>query len=450
MVTATSEQTALDQCVGMAADAAQRLQAAGVRFKSARAEDDKPARPWFAFKNLARVQDGDTTAQIDIYDEIDWLWGVTSRDFRDQLNALPDSVDTIDLHVNSPGGDVYEAIAIMNSLRQHSAKVVTTVDGYAASSAGFIAVGASDELIMAENSELMAHLPWAIMIGDSADMRKMADDLDRIGRNIASIFMARAGGKLDDWLAILTDETWWSADEAVEAGIADSVMKAPKRKDAKDAARNRFNLSVFNHAGRSNASAPRNPQVHNETPQPDEGEAEKGKEPTVATLSESALQKLGLDADADEATIDAKIDETIAAAEKEPEQAPAEPTADDVAKVAAKFGLTVMDKAVAEQMRADAAAGAEARAQQVREANETTIQNALREGCIAPASTQTWRDELAKNPDGVKALLESMPRNSAVPVDGIGHGVSREDMPEDAELAGVFAHVTGTSFGKDA
>lgn len=424
----------------LAEQSAKRLRDMGARmFKSAKA-DNEPRGPWFTFKDLA---EGDTTAQIDIYDEIDWLWGVTSRDFRNQIKALPDSVDTIDLHINSPGGDVYEALAIMNTLRQHDAKVITTVDGYAASSAGFIAVGASDELIVAENAEIMAHLPWAVMVGDADEMRKMADDLDRIGKNIASIFQARAGGKLEDWVAILTAETWWSADEAVTAGIADKVLKAPKR-DAKNSARDRFNLSVFNHAGRSEAPAPQIPQAHNETPRPKAVEAD-GKEPTVA-LSESALQKLGLDAEADEDAINEAIEKFAA-----PEPAPAgEPTIEEAAKVAAKFGQKLVNVAQFDQMAATVA-DLQARNQAAIQAeNESAITAALTDGRIDAASADTWRDELAKNREGTLALLGTLPKNKAVPVDEIGHGVSREDSAQDAEMGTVFARITGTTFRKDA
>lgn len=420
--------------------AAKRLQDAGVRHRTAR-NSEKPSGPWFAIKNVAS---GDTVAQIDIYDEIDWLWGVTARDFRNQLQALPDSVTTIDLHINSPGGDVYEAIAIMNTLRQHSAQVVTTVDGYAASSAGFIAVGASDKLIVSENAEIMAHLPWAIMVGDATDMRKMADDLERIGKNIASIFAARAGGSVDEWMDVLTAETWWSAEESVEAGIADEVLANPKR-DAESDAKNRFDLSVFNHAGRSAAPAPRIPQAHNETPQPVEAEATNGKEPIVASLNESALQKLGLDAEADEAAVEAAIDALTV--EQSP---PAEPGIDEVAKVAAKFGMTMVNTAKFDQMEATVADLTAVRDGQIRAENEAAITNALATGRIDATSADTWRGELAKNRDGTLALLNTLPANKAVPVNEIGHGVSREETPEDAEQASVYALITGQNYGKDA
>jgi ATP-dependent protease ClpP protease subunit len=416
----------LDDAAEQAEDAAKRLQDSGVRFKSARADSEKPAGPWYSFKNLA-----DTTAQIDIYDEIDWLWGVTARDFRDELKALPDSVDTIDLHINSPGGDVYEAIAIMNSLRQHPAKVVTTVDGMAASSAGFIAVGASDELIMAENAELMAHLPWAITIGDSADMRKMADDLDRIGKNIASIFVAKAGGKLDDWMATLTAETWWSAAEAVDAGIADKMLKAPKR-DAKSAAKNRFNLSVFNHAGRSNAPAP---AVRNKTPQPVEAEVTQEKETTVATLSATALEKLGLDGEADEAAINAAIESLP----DEGDVTPPEPTLDQAAQIVAQAGMATIDAEALQSLQEAAALGAQAHAQQVREADERIVDAAIAAGKFPPARREHHLNALAADREGHTAVINGL-ATGLVPLAESGHGVSAEITNEDDA---IFASLYG-------
>lgn len=424
-----------------ARDAAKRL---------AIANGEKPRGPWFRVQDKA---DDATAVQIDIYDEIHWLWGVTARDFRAALKALPDSVTTIDLHINSPGGDVYEAIAIMNSLRQHDAKVITTVDSLAASSAGFIAVGASDVLNVYENAEIMAHLPWALMVGDANDMRKAAADLDRIGSNIASIFAARAGGKVEEWMDVLTAETWWSAEEAVEAGIADKVIKAPKP-DAKNNARNRFDLSVFNHAGRSDAPAPRIPQAHNETPQPVEAEATQGKEPTVASLSESVLTKLGLDAEADDAAIETAITELAEKAAGPTtviNNPPAEPTVEEATKVAAKFGMTVVNTAQHDEMLARLASLESVRDDQIKAENEAAIHNALTTGRIDAKSADTWRGELAKNRAGTLSLLETLPANKAVPVDEIGHGVSREDQPEDADKAYAYAQITGQTLnGKDA
>lgn len=369
-------------------------------------------RPWYAVRNA--VSDA-TVAEIDIYDEIDWYWGVSASEFRNELKALGDGVTTINLHINSPGGDVYEALAIMNTLRQHPARVVTTVDGLAASSAGFIAVGASDELVMAGNSEIMAHLPWALVVGPAADMRKMADDLDRIGANVASIFAARAGGSVDDWMSVLTAETWWSAQEAVDVGIADRVLATGRE----GAAQNRFDLSVFNHQGRSNAPAPM--MARTKIPPSVETEATQRKEPVVA-LSESTLRRLGLEPDADDSAIDA----AIAALPDPGDTAPAEPTIEQAVAVAARHDLTVLDKAAHEQLLAQAREGAEARAQQLREQDDATIRDALASGRITPASEPVWRASLAKDRDGAKALLSTLAENKAIAVGEIGHGVGAE------------------------
>ncbi len=408
------------------------------------AEDAEP-RQWYSVQNKA---DDPKTAQVEIYDDIIPFFGVNAADFRNELKALGDDIETIDLHVHSRGGNVYEAVAIMNTLRQHAAKVVTTVDSIAASAAGFIAVGASDELVVAENAEIMAHLPWVMSIGDANDMRKTAERLDQIGNNIASIFAEKAGGTVEEWMQVLTDETWWSAQEAVDAGIADRVLKAPKRKAAaKAGAKNSFDLSVFNHAGRDHAPAPRKPQAHNQTPLGDESEVEKGKEPTVA-LSESALQKLGLNADADDSAIEAAINGLPDPGAGNAAQS--EPTAEQAAEVLAKLGMVAVNKASYDQTVAAVATLSAEREAAIEAENEAAITNALNTGRIDAASADTWRAEIKNNREGTLALLATLPANKAVPVDEIGHGVSREDQNLDAEMATVFASITGQTYGKDA
>ena len=412
------------------------------------AEDAEP-RQWYSVQNKA---DDPKTAAVEIYDDIIPFIGVNAADFRNELKSLGDDIETIDLHIHSRGGSVWEAVAIMNTLRQHKARVVTTVDSIAASSAGFIAVGASDELIMSENAELMAHLPWAMAVGSADDMRKAAESLDRTAKNIVSIFASRTGGSEEEWMQILSDETWWSAQEAVDAGIADKVLKTPKRAKAKADAKNSFDLSIFNHAGRSDAPAPRTSQAHNQTPGPVAAAAEateKKEEAAMATLSESVLQKLGLDADADDSAIEEAIDKLAERPTVQNVIEKAEPTVEDVKNVADKFGLTVVDKEVHDKLVADAAAGAEARAQQLREANDRVINDALAKGKIGPASADKWREELDKSPETVTALLESLPENS-LPVSEIGHGVSSENSHEDKDKAEMFAYVTGgIELGKD-
>lgn len=363
---------------------------------------------------------------------------VTSASVADALAAI-DGAPDLTVRINSRGGDVFEGVAILNALRGYGGHVTTIVDGLAASAASFIAM-AGAEIVMNRNSEMMIHNGHTLAIGGADDMRKMADNLERVNANIASIYAERAGGDPADWRALMAAETWFTADEAVEAGLADRV-EAIKDRDA-NKVKAHFDLSIFNHAGRSAAPAPRIPQAHNQTPQGDEPEVEKGKEPIVA-LSESALQKLGLNADADEDAINEAIEKFAAPAEQ-PELG-----VDEVAAVAAKLGLELVNKSAHDQMQASLAQLEADRAERIKAENEATIKDALATGRIDAASADDWREELAKNREGTLRLLNKLPANKAVPVDEIGHGVHREENL-DAEMSTVFAAVTGKTFGKDA
>lgn len=201
----------------------------------------------------AEVADG--VATMHIYDPIDsWgeFWGVSAKEVRQALDELPDGTTDIHLHLNSPGGEVYEGVAIVNALRNHPARVTAIVDGLAASAASFIAC-AADELVMGRNTELMIHDAWGICMGPAEDMHHMGNRLDALSDNIASIYQDKAGGDLAGWRASMLAETWYAADEAVTAGLADRVEGANPDDDA---AQNAFDLSVFRHAGRAQAPDP--------------------------------------------------------------------------------------------------------------------------------------------------------------------------------------------------
>lgn len=195
-----------------------------------------------------------SVATIRLYDPIDsWgeWWGLSAKEFAQAIDALPSGITEIRLHLNSPGGEVFEAIAISNLLRAHSARVVAVVDGIAASAASVIAVTA-DETIMAPHSELMIHDAWGACVGNAAEMTAMAATLDSLSGNIASMYAAKAGGDVAAWRAAMTAETWYSADEAVAAGLADRVD--PGRADTQP--ENRHDLTQFRFAGRTAAPAP--------------------------------------------------------------------------------------------------------------------------------------------------------------------------------------------------
>lgn len=164
-------------------------------------------------------------AEITIFDEIGF-WGVTAAAFLRELKALGD-VETIDVLINSPGGSVFDGLAIYNALRQHKATVNVTVMGVAASAASFIAM-AGDKITMPENAFLMVHNAMGGVFGNAQEIRDWADTLDKIGASLIGIYVARTGKSEADVKALLDAETWMTAKEALDLGFADEVIAEMK------------------------------------------------------------------------------------------------------------------------------------------------------------------------------------------------------------------------------
>jgi len=204
-----------------------------------------PGRQWYRISNKAAT----ATAEIFLFDEVG-SWGTSANDFVKELRDVKAS--TIDVHINSPGGEVYDGLAIFNALRSHKANVTVYIDGLAASAASFIAM-AGDRIVAERNASLMVHNAHAVGVGDAEDMRKLADMLDRMSGTIADIYSERAGGTVAQWRARMASETWFSADEAKAAGLVDEVTAAPPPRGMP---RNTWDLSIFNFAGRSAAPDP--------------------------------------------------------------------------------------------------------------------------------------------------------------------------------------------------
>lgn len=176
-------------------------------------------------------------AEVLIYEEIGG-WGITAGQFVKDLQAI--KARTINLRVNSPGGDVFDGVAIYNALKGHKAAVNVVVDGLAASSASFV-TQAGDSVLMATGATMMIHEPFGMTLGDAADHAKMAETLDKMGGTIASLYAGRAGGDEDFWRGKMRDETWYRAEEAVNAKLADGLVQTAQ--NAKPAGI--FNLSRF-------------------------------------------------------------------------------------------------------------------------------------------------------------------------------------------------------------
>lgn len=163
------------------------------------------------------------TAEIFIYEEIGENWygeGTTAKNFCRDLKAL--TCANIDLHINSPGGSVFDGQAIYNALKRHPANVTTYVDGLAASIASVIAL-AGDKVVMASNSLFMIHNPWGYAAGNSEEMRKYADLLDKVRDTIVNVYKEKCTLSDVEIIAAMDAETWMSAEEALAFGFIDEI-----------------------------------------------------------------------------------------------------------------------------------------------------------------------------------------------------------------------------------
>jgi ATP-dependent Clp protease, protease subunit len=171
--------------------------------------------------NFKASTTGDTLSLM-VYDDIgpEWMGMVSAETVVAALDKFAGT--TINVRINSPGGDVFEANAIYNALLRHGAHVEVDIDGLAASAASVIAM-AGNVIRCSAAGTMMIHDPWAALAGNSRELRKTADTLDKVGTTIAEIYAARTGLSLAKVRQLMADETWFSATEAVAKGFADCI-----------------------------------------------------------------------------------------------------------------------------------------------------------------------------------------------------------------------------------
>jgi ATP-dependent protease ClpP protease subunit len=173
---------------------------------------------WFSIINKS------DKAEIWIYEEIgEDFWtggGITAKSFQKELSDI--KAGQIDLHINSPGGLVFDGIAIYNLLKNHPANVTTYIDGLAASIASVIAL-AGNKVIMAENALFMIHKAAGMVVGNSDDMRDFADKLDKVNGSIATTYTSKTKKDEKEINDLMAAETWFGADEALEMGFIDEI-----------------------------------------------------------------------------------------------------------------------------------------------------------------------------------------------------------------------------------
>lgn len=174
-------------------------------------------KTWFSIKAMADV------VYVRIYDEIGG-YGVKASTLTDEINACGNASE-IHLRIHSPGGDIFEGLAIYNALKNHPAKKIVHIEGMAASMASFIAM-CGDHIVMPENAMMMIHAPRGVTAGVSGDVRRFADLMDKLGDTMAETYAGRTGRSKQEITSMMEAETWMDGNECKANGFADEVIPA--------------------------------------------------------------------------------------------------------------------------------------------------------------------------------------------------------------------------------
>lgn len=366
-------------------------------------------------------------------------WEITAAE---TIAKLADMTGDVTVRINSYGGDSFEGVAVKNALRAHAGHVTAVVDGVAASAASVIAVCGADRVVMRPGAELMIHDAWTFTDGNAADLTKVAADLERTSQAMAEMYAEKAGGDAERWRDMMRAETWFSAQEAVDAGLADAVedgRTAERPVLAKTGPR-------FAYAGRDGAPKPKILEEEN-----------------VAFTKEVA-KRLGLSADVvDEATVLAALEETLA---EQADEKPAEPieeaegeTADadedqaagaedasgesaEVEPEPAEFAeepaedtdeaeVVTLPRDVFEELKAAAAAGAQARETERVNGLDAEVDQWIAEGRAVAANRGAIRKAMHADPEATRRIYANVPKGT-IPRAEIGYGVDPVEPESDS------------------
>lgn len=193
-------------------------------------------------KGMFKAEQNGDEATIYLYDVIvsdDFWGGVSALTFAKELAATKTPV--INLRINSPGGDVFAARAMESAIREHSSTIVAHIDGEAASAATYVAI-AADKVKISESGFFMVHKAWSIALGNADDMLQMAALLEKVDETLVTTYANHTGKTADEIRQWMAAETWFTAQEALDAGFVDEITAAPVRNQ------HRWDLSAYSRA----------------------------------------------------------------------------------------------------------------------------------------------------------------------------------------------------------
>lgn len=376
------------------------------------------------FKALA-----DNAAEVFFYGVIG-DWDNSAEQLVNDLKAFEHGDITVRIH--SWGGDAFDGLAIMNALRSHEGHVTCVVEGICASAASVIAVGGADTLVMRPNSELMIHDAWALVDGNADELTRLAGQLSKLSDEYAAVYARKAGGDPAVWREAMRLESWFTAEEAVMAGLADRVEDGREMEDVQELVGAMAKARHY----RSRAEAGR-PAILDQL-----------KEGAHVSSLEIIARMLGVDVASDEAVVlealaealeeraeadtDVEAVETVEAVEDvedtgvevEDTEPESESEGDEVATDEA---LTVtVDAALYEELKKAAAFGREAQARAEIAEREALVDEAVKDGRISAAARGRWCKALEADPVDAKQRLAAMP-SGIIPRAEIGHGLDTEE-----------------------
>lgn len=212
-------------------------------------------------KDNARAADAPAAIRLDatgdlahlyVYDVIDPYWGANAGDLIKALAQV--SGRDVALHINSPGGDVFESLAMASAIAAHTGKVTAYIDGLAASAATSLALAAS-EVVMVEGGLFMIHNAWTMAWGNKTELRATADLLDKVDSSIVATYARKTGAEDAQIVTWMDAETWFTAQEALDAGFVDQVSVPSQAAGTQNSAA-RWNLSAYANAPKPQQPAP--------------------------------------------------------------------------------------------------------------------------------------------------------------------------------------------------
>ena len=385
---------------------------------------------------------------------------ITAGDVNAELRNSDDT--ELVVHLSSPGGDVYEGLAIMNAIRASQKKTTTVVEGIAASIASVIAVGSGGRVVMRPSAEMMIHHAWGGFSGNHTELTKAAETLERISRSLADIYADKSGGDADSWLLAMDAETWYTAEEAVLAGLADAVedgkvkmletsalmsgvlAKYEKRKDAKDAKDVSMDfikeiaarLGISEDADASTVVAALD-EVLNEQAENNVEVVTKNDNDVVEDVVEDGEDTNGnnvVDEDtnnADSSSLDSvddsdtKDDEDVEDLEKEVEEDSSD--SDD----SVSFETVTLDKETYDELAAAAKLGWDALEDKKNQELESTVDSWIADGRVSASRRDSLVAAIKKDTDSTIAIFSQIPKGT-IPRNEIGYGeeITEEDTHE--------------------